>query len=68
MWYDCQSDDSPPENQMTQKLATLGHRMAFDNEQNPYNNQHAIKGLAMTNVKQFKQEKLRASLHYKTLQ
>ena len=36
MWYDCQSDNSPQETKMTQKLTTIGHCAAFNNEQSPY--------------------------------
>ena len=30
------SDNSPPETKMTQKLTIIGHRTAFNNEQNLY--------------------------------
>ena len=36
MWYDCQWDNSSQETKMTQKLTTIGHRTAFNNEQSPF--------------------------------
>ena len=30
------SENSPQDTKMTQKLTTIGHRMAFNNEQSPY--------------------------------
>ena len=36
MWFDFQWDNSPQETKMTQKLTTIGHRIAFNNEQSPY--------------------------------
>ena len=36
MWYDCQWDNYPQKTKMTQTLTTIGHRMAFNNEQSPY--------------------------------
>ena len=36
MQYDCQWDNSPQETKMKQKLTTIGHRTAFNNEQSPY--------------------------------
>ena len=36
MWHDCQWDNSPQVTKMTQKLTTVSHRTAFNNEQSPY--------------------------------
>ena len=36
IWYDCQLDYSPQETKMTQKLTTIGHWMAFNNEHSLY--------------------------------
>ena len=33
MWYDCQRDNYPQETKVTQTLTTIGHRIAFNNEQ-----------------------------------
>lgn len=41
MWYDCQLDNSPQENNMTQKLiAIIGQCMAVINTKRPY---HIVK-------------------------
>ena len=55
MWYDCQRDNCPQETKMTQQLTTIGHHMAFNNEQNPYRIV-SYKRPRNENVKQFKQE------------
>ena len=36
MWCECQCDNSPQRDQMTQKLITIGHCTAFNNEQIQY--------------------------------
>ena len=46
MWYDFQLDNSPQETNMTQKLTTIGHRTAFNNEKA----HTAIKHTEITNV------------------
>ena len=36
MLYDSQSDNSPKQTKMTQKLTTISHRTAFNNDQSTY--------------------------------
>ena len=52
MQYEYQLENSPRETKMTQKLKTIGHHYAFNDEQRPY--RIDIKVPKMTNVKQFK--------------
>ena len=55
MWYDCQCDNSQQETKITQKLTTIGHRTAFNNEQSPYRI-FSYNRLLNDNVKQFRRE------------
>ena len=55
MWYDCHVDNFPQETKMTQKLTTIGHRTAFNNEQIPYRIL-SFKRPRNDDVKQFKRE------------
>ena len=55
MWYDFQCDQSPQETNMTQTLTTIGHHMAFNNEQSLYRIV-SYKRPRNDNVKQFKRE------------
>ena len=64
MWYDCQCYNRPQETKMTQKLTTIGHRTAFNNEQSPYRIV-SYKRPRNDNVKQFKRENLRPYLYKK---
>ena len=57
MWYDFQLKNSPQETNMTQKLTTIGHRTAFNNEKSPYSIV-SYKRPRNDNVKQFKRKKL----------
>ena len=55
MNYDCKMRQFSINNQMSQKLATLGHRTIFNDAQHP-NGLANYKKPQMTNVKQFKRE------------
>lgn len=47
MNYDCQWYNFPPETQMMLPLATLSHRMIFNNEQNPSHIEQDLNGWAL---------------------
>ena len=55
MWYDCQLDNSPQETKMAQKLTTIGHRTAINDEQSRCRKVND-KRPRNDNVKQFKRE------------
>ena len=61
MWYDCQWVNSPQVTKMIQKLTTIGHNTAFNNEQSPYRIV-SYKRPRNDNVNQFKLENYRPNL------